>query len=111
MPSTPSNPRVMTQFDLSEKLGKIEDLISGAGTPGERIAAEAALARLRSRLATSARDEPPVECEFMLPDPWSRRLFVALCRRYGLEPYRYARQRRGAIVVRAPQRFVDDVLW
>ena len=100
-----------TQPDLREKLRKIEALFSGAGTPGERIAAEAALARLRAKLAQLERDDPPVEVQFSVSDQWSRQLFVALCRRYGLRPYRYPRQRRTTVLIRAPRRFIDAVLW
>jgi hypothetical protein len=99
-----------TQSDLREKLRKIEALSSGAGTPGERDAAEAALARLRAKLAQAVRDDPPIEVQFSLADQWSRQLFVALCRRYGLKPYRYPRQRRTTVVVRAPKRFIEEVL-
>jgi hypothetical protein len=96
---------------LREKLGKIEALYAGAGTPGERDAAEAALLRLRERLAAETAAEVPVEMRFSLGDEWSRRLFLALCRRYGLEPYRYRRQRRTTVMVRLPQTFCDQVLW
>lgn len=96
---------------LREKLGKIEALYAGAGTPGERDAAAAALLRLRARLAAEAAVEVPVEMKFSLGDEWSRRLFLALCRRYGLEPYRYRRQRRTTVMVRLPQSFCDQVLW
>jgi tRNA nucleotidyltransferase (CCA-adding enzyme) len=44
-------------------------------------------------------------------DAWSRLLFLALCRRYGLEPYRRYRQRYTTVLVRAPRRFIDEVLW
>ena len=40
-----------TEFQLREKLRKIEALFAGAGTTGERLAAEAAVERLRERLA------------------------------------------------------------
>ena len=46
-----------------------------------------------------------------MPDQWSRRLFVALCRRYGLKPYRYRRQRLTTVVLRAPRGFIDQILW
>jgi hypothetical protein len=58
-----------------------------------------------------AQTERPAEVQFSLPDQWQRRLFAALCRRYGLEPYRYKRQRRTTLVVRAPRSFVDRTLW
>ena len=37
--------------------------------------------------------------------------FSALCRRYGLEPFRYKRQRYTTVVVRAPKTFVNRTLW
>ena len=39
-----------TESQLREKLRKIEALFAGAGTTGERLAAEAALERVRARL-------------------------------------------------------------
>jgi len=96
---------------LREKLRKIEALHAGACTPGERDAAEAALLRLRARLETEGAGEAGVEIKFSLGDEWSRRLFLALCRRYGLRPYRYRRQRRTTVMVRLPQSFCDQVLW
>lgn len=38
-------------------------------------------------------------------------LFLALCRRYGLEPYRYRGQRYTTVVLRAPRAFIDKTLW
>ena len=52
-----------------------------------------------------------METQVTLPDRWQRRLFAALCRRYGLEPYRYKRQRHTTLVVRAPRSFIDKTLW
>jgi hypothetical protein len=96
---------------LRDKLRKIEALFVGAGTPGERLAAEAALERVRARLTELSRQDPAVEMQFSLVDQWSRLLFVALCRRYGLSPFRYPRQRHTTVMVRAPRRFVEQVLW
>jgi hypothetical protein len=96
---------------LREKLRKVEALHAGAGCAGERIATEAALARLRARLAELARKDAPAELQFSLPDRWSRHLFLALCRRYGLEPYRHRGQRRNTVMLLAPRRFVEEVLW
>jgi hypothetical protein len=75
-----------TESQLREKLRKIEALFAGAGTTGERLAAEAALERVRARLSELGRQDPPVEMQFSMSDQWSRHLFVALCRRYGLKP-------------------------
>lgn len=100
-----------TQSQLREKLRKIEALFAGAGTDGERHAAEAALERLRRRLAESERSDPAIEMSFSMPDQWSRQLFLGLCRRYGLKPYRYRRQRYTTVMVSVPRTFVDEVLW
>jgi hypothetical protein len=93
------------------QLRKIEALFAGAGTAGERIAAEAALGRIRARLAEFGRRDAPIEMQFSMPDQWSRLLFLALARRYGLQPYRLHRQRRNTVMIRVPQGFVDHVLW
>ncbi|MBV9510046.1 MAG: hypothetical protein JO303_07175 [Caulobacteraceae bacterium] len=96
---------------LREKLRKIEALFAGAGTAGEKIAAEAALERVRARLADLEKKDQPIEMQFSLPDQWARRLFLALCRRYGLKPYRLHRQRLTTVMLRVPKGFVDQVLW
>ena len=95
---------------LRETLRKIESLFAGAGTIGERDAAAAALNRVRSRLAEIGRNDPAVELQFSMADHWSRMLFLALARRYGLKPYRYRRQRLTTVVIMVPQGFVDQVL-
>jgi len=100
-----------SESDLREKLRKIEALFAGAGTAGERSAAGAALSRVKARLAELGRSDPEVELQYGMPDQWSRQLFVALCRRYGLNPYRYRRQRYNTVMVRAPRGFSETVLW
>jgi|ERR1035437_10143820 hypothetical protein len=100
-----------TEQKLREKLRKISALFEGAKTLGERQAAEAAIARVKEALAGISQTERLVEMQFSLPDLWQRRLFAALCRRYGLEPYRYRRQRYTTVVVRVPRSFVDKTLW
>lgn len=97
--------------ELRDKLRRIEALYAGATTPGERTAAAAALDRIRKRLEEAGRVETPIEYKFTMSDEWSRKLFVALCRRYGLKPYRYTRQRYTTVMVRAPKSFIDKTLW
>ncbi len=96
---------------LLEKLRKIEALFARSATSGERAAAESALDRIRERLRQSEKAERPVEFRFSFPDGWSRSLFVALLRRYGLEPYRYRGQRRTTVMARVTKSFVSEVLW
>ena len=103
----------MTQdeSDLRDRLRKIEALFAGAATAGERNAAAAALDRVRARLDEMGRRDPAIEMQFSMTDQWSRRLFLALARRYGLQPYRYRRQRLTTVMIRVPRGFVDQVLW
>lgn len=102
---------MMIEDQLRERLRKVEALYFGAGSVGEREAACAAVERLKAKLDEAARLDPPVEMKFSPPDEWSVRLFVALCRRYGVRPFRYARQRRTTVMVRAPRRYFDTVVW
>lgn len=96
---------------LREKLRKIETLFAGAATEGERVAAGAAAERIRDRLSQAAGQENEIEVKFSISDVWSRQLFVALCRRYGLRPFRNRRMHRQTIIIRAPKSFVEQVLW
>jgi hypothetical protein len=96
---------------LREKLRKIAALFEGAATPGERNAAAAAIERVKLALGRLQRTEPIIEMQFSIPDVWQRRLFAALCRRYGLKPYRYKRQRLSTFMLKAPRSFIDKTLW
>ena len=96
---------------LLEKLRRIEALYSGGATHGERSAAEAALGRIQAKLLEVERSDPPTEYRFSLANTWSRKLFVALLRRYGVRPYRYHRQRHNTVMARVSRSFVDSTLW
>lgn len=95
---------------LFETLRKIEALYAGAATPGERDAAASARERIRARLTSTAAQERSEEYRFSMDNPWSRKIFVALLRRYGIEPYRYSRQRRTTVMARVPRSFVEQTL-
>lgn len=101
----------MDEAQLREKLRKVEALFARAGTHGEKAAAGEAAARIRARLDAARKTEKLIEMKFSLGDLWSRRLFVALCRRYGLTPYRYRRQRHTTVMLKVPESFIDQVLW
>jgi len=96
---------------LREKLRKIEALFAGAATEGEKVAVGAAAERIRDRLGQAAGKEKEIEVKFSISDVWPRQLFIALCRRYGLRPFRYRRMHRQTIIIRAPKSFVEQVLW
>src|ERR1700682_1377460 len=90
---------------LLEKLRKIEALHAGTTIDGEREAARRAAERIRARLAELRGREEDIELLYRLPDPWKRRLFVAVCRRYGLKPFREPGRRSTTVQVRAPKLF------
>ena len=96
---------------LRDKLRKIEALFAGAATPGEKSAAGAAAERIRQRLGQAAGKEELIELKFSISDIWSRQLFIALCRRYGLRPYRHPRMHRQSIMLKGPKSFIEEVLW
>ncbi len=102
--------RMSEEERLVEKLRRIEALFARPGTEGERLAAERARERILVRLREAEKEDPAVEYRFSLPDQWSRRLFVALLRRYGITPYRYRRQRRTTVMARVSRKFVQETL-
>lgn len=102
---------VISEDQLREKLRKIEALYAGAKTDGEKSAAGAAAERIRVKFENASKQERAEEFKFSITDPWSRQLFIALCRRYGLKPFRYTRMHRQTVIIRAPASFVQMTLW
>jgi hypothetical protein len=96
---------------LIERLRLVEALHAGATTPGEKVAAERARERIIERLKLWEQTDPPVEYRFGMSDMWSRKVFVALLRRYDITPYRYTGQRYTTVMARISRRFVDETLW
>ena len=101
----------MDEARLLEKLRGIEALFAGATTDGERVAAAEARKRIQLRLKEFEQADPPIEYKFRVADGWSAKLFMALCRRYGIKPFRYSGQRRTTLMARVPKRFVNETLW
>ena len=112
----------MTEEQLRERLRKIAALFEGAQTDGEREAAVAAMARVKEALKTAQPEqahrgprvfyeESLIEMQFSMSDQWQRRLLSALCRRYGLVPFRYRRQRHTTLMLKVKRSFLDRVLW
>ena len=96
---------------LLEKLGRIEALHAGATTEGERDAAAHARARIQEKLRSLDASNPPEEFRLTVQDPWSRKMLLALLRRYELKPYRHVGQRQSTVMVMIPRRFLDETLW
>ncbi|MCI5078713.1 hypothetical protein [Oricola sp.] len=88
--------------ELEERLRKVEALFERAGSAGEAAAAAAAVDRLQAKLGKlpPRREDPEIELQYSLPDLWAVRLFYAVCRKHGVTPYRYSRQRRTTVVVK-----------
>jgi len=102
----------MTDYEkLIDKLRKLEALFSRTNYEGERTAASVAIDKIRERLKSIEVTDPPTEIRFTMHDMWSRKLFVALLRRYGLSPYRYSKQRYTTVMVKVSSSFVNETLW
>lgn len=96
---------------LIEKLRRIEALFAGTTFEGERVAAADAMQRIRERLRQIQESDSPIEYKFTMTDMWSRRVLLALLRRYDIRPYRYHGQRHTTVMARVPVSFVDQTLW
>jgi len=103
----------MTEQELIQKLEKIERLFAGATSDGERGAAANARDRMQAKLEKTRQntEEPFIEYQFSMNDMWTRKLFTALLRSYGIKPYRYKRQRYTTVVAKVQQSFLDKTIW
>jgi hypothetical protein len=97
-------------MDLHDKIKKIEALIAGAKSDGERQAAALAKNRILERFQAEVAVKP-IEYNVPLGNHWKKKLFVALCSKHKLRPYRYKRQKHTTVMVRAEPSFVEGVLW
>lgn len=93
-------------MDIADKIRKIEALIAGTKSDGERQAAEFAKQRLEEKITAQ-----PIEYTVRLHSRWEKKLFVAICNKHGLRTYRYMRQKYTTAMVRVAKPFMELVLW
>ena len=96
--------------ELLEKIKRIEALIEGSKTEGEKNAAILAKSRVNKRLVEEEKMQVE-EYTLYTPGTWHKRLLLAICRKYGVRPYRYKRQKYTTVMVMANANFVNDVIW
>ncbi len=85
-------------------------LIEGAKTNGERTAAILAKDRVNKKLI----EKQGVELEeyaLYTRGNWHKKLLLAICRKHGVSPYRYKRQKYTTVMVRINEHFLNNVLW
>ena len=97
--------------DLLERIKKIERLIIGATTEGEKKAAISAKARILKKYPEVEVHKNPKEYALYTSDNWHKKLLIAICRKYGVKPYRYHRQKYTTVMVRINEEFLNNVLW
>ena len=98
--------------ELREKLRKLEALFAdNSATEGEKLAASTAREKLLKKLEDAKLSAKSTEWTFYLKDMWQRKLFIALCGRYNLKTYRYNRQKYTTVLIKAPEAFVNKILW
>jgi len=97
--------------DLLEKIKKIEALIEGAKTDGEKNAAISAKDRILKKHPELDIDKDVLEFTLRTSDSWHKKLLLAICRKYGLRPYRYKGQKYTTVMVRANTDFLNKIVW
>jgi len=99
----------MTREEIIAKLLKVEALFHGTNVEGEKWP----LSRhwIASTPQLAQQPEAQQEYQFSLPDPWKRKLFLALARRHGLKPYRLPRQRSSTVMLRISRTQLDRSFW
>jgi hypothetical protein len=93
-----------------DKLAKIEALIERASSEGERQAAQLAKERVLTKISLDE-SHKPIEYKVSFSSPWEKRLFSALCRKFGFQIYRYQRQKYTTACLRISKHMMDEVLW
>jgi hypothetical protein len=97
--------------NLLDRIRKIEALISGASTNGEKNAAKTAKERILKKYPELEIHRNPVEYRLSTNSEWNKKLLLAICRKYGVKPYRYHRQKYTTVMVNINEEFLTKVLW
>lgn len=97
--------------NLLDRIRKIEALISGASTNGEKNAAKTAKERILKKYPELEIHRNPVEYRLSTNSEWDKKLLLAICRKYGVKPYRYHRQKYTTVMVNINEEFLTNVLW
>lgn len=97
--------------NLLEKIKKIEALIQGASTDGEKSAAISAKERILDKHQYLEIHKDPKEYSLRTEGQWNKKLLLAICRKYGVNPYRYKRQKYTTVMVNINEEFLNKVLW
>ena len=97
--------------NLLDRIRKIEALISGASTNGEKNAAKTAKERILKKYPELEIHRNPVEYRLSTNSEWDKKLLLAICRKYGIKPYRYHRQKYTTVMVNINEEFLTKVLW
>jgi hypothetical protein len=93
-------------MDLADKIRKVEALLAGTATEGEKEAAFLA----KQRLVQKA-DQSPIEYTVTNDSHWKKRLFMAVCAKHGVQTYRYKGQKYTTTMVRVTKGFMNLILW
>ena len=96
---------------LLEKIKKIEALIVGASTDGEKNAALSAKERILKKYPALEIHKDPKEYSLYTSGEWNKKLLLAICRKYGIRPYRYKRQKYTTVMVKINETFLNEILW
>ncbi len=97
--------------DLLDRIKKIENLILGAATTGEKNAAMSAKERILKKYPELEIYKNPTEYNLYTSNVWQKKLLLAICRKYGVKPYRYHRQKYTTVMVNINEEFLKKVLW
>ncbi|MEZ5040368.1 MAG: hypothetical protein R2828_10760 [Saprospiraceae bacterium] len=97
--------------DLFARIKKIESLIKGSTTAGEKTAALLAKERILEKYPRLKHENDLKEYALYTQDNWHKKLLIAICRKYEVKPYRYHRQKYTTVMVRINPEFLNNVLW
>lgn len=97
--------------NIEEKLRKIEALIKGAKTAGEKNAAESAKKRILKKYPHVQFQREKIEFTIHTVDHWHKKLLIAILRKYGLHPYRYKGQKYTTVMVKVDKTFLNEIVW
>jgi hypothetical protein len=99
------------QEALKSKLVTIVKMLPASAAITGSFNGEAVRGSNATHPSAALQSDSEVEFQFSISDNWQHQLFNALANHYGLRPFRYDGQRDTTIMLKAPERFIEDTFW
>ncbi|MGL1890105.1 MAG: hypothetical protein OCD02_00695 [Spirochaetaceae bacterium] len=99
---------MVKEFEVHQKLQKIEKLYYGAKTTGERVSAKKAKVRILNKIKS---EDKATIYKFKLDNELNVDLLLNVMYKYEIDEFKKSKKQPTTVIAKVSAKFVDRVLW